>query len=95
MSKTIPLETPIIRGEQTITEVTLTKPNAGALRGASVSGLLQMDINALILVLPRVTTPTLTAADVANMDTADLCAMGLEVAGFFLPKSALADSPTT
>lgn len=94
-SKPTPLETTIVRGDQKIKEVTVTKPNAGALRGTSVSALIQMDVNALIVVLPRVTTPTLTTADVAAMDPVDLCALGVEVAGFFLPKEAQADIPTT
>lgn len=91
MEKPIPLETPIVRGEATITEVTLTKPNAGALRGTSLMAIAQMDVAALETVLPRVSTPTLTAHEVRNLDPADLMALGIEVAGFLLPKSALTD----
>ncbi len=93
MSTPITLDTPITRGEQQITTVTLTKPNAGALRGTNLTALLQMDVEALTLVLPRVSEPALTQADVRNMDPADLVQLGSAVAGFLLPKAAL--SPTT
>lgn len=90
----IPLDTPIVRENTKITEVTLTKPNAGALRGTTLMALSQMDVAALEIVLPRVSTPTLTAHEVRNLDPADLMALGIEVASFLLPKSALTDSPS-
>lgn len=92
---TITLETPIKRGDTTITEVTLTKPNAGALRGVALLPMLQMDVNALAMVLPRITSPTLTQPEVLAMDPADLMQFATEVTGFLLPKNALADIPTT
>lgn len=95
MSKTIALDTPIKRGDTTITEVTLNKPAAGALRGVALMPLLQMDVNALALVLPRISTPTLTAQEVLALDPADLMQLSTEVAGFLLPMSAKADIPTT
>lgn len=94
MNKPIQLETPIVRDGQKITELTLTKPNAGALRGVTLMAIAQMDVMALETVLPRVSNPTLTAHEVRNMDPADLMALGVEVAGFLLPKSALTDSPS-
>lgn len=79
---TVQLETPIVRGEQTITSVTLRKPVAGELRGLKLFDLVQMDVTALITVLPRISTPALTSNDVAFLDTADLMELGAEVAGF-------------
>lgn len=85
--KSITLDTPIQRGTETITAVTLRKPAAGELRGVALTDLLQMDVTALQKVLPRITQPTLTAADVAGMDPADLLQIGTEVSGFLLPKA--------
>lgn len=85
---TVQLETPIVRGEQTITSVTLRKPVAGELRGLKLFDLVQMDVTALITVLPRISTPALTSNDVAFLDTADLMELGAEVAGFFMTKAA-------
>lgn len=90
-SNTITLETPIQRGEQTITSITLRKPASGELRGLALSELLQLDVSALQKVLPRISSPTLTEQDVGRLDPADLVQMGSKVAGFLLPKSAQAD----
>ena len=51
------LDTPINRGDQTITRVQVRKPNAGALRGLSLVEVLQMNVTALQTLLPRVTEP--------------------------------------
>ncbi|MGQ5277846.1 phage tail assembly protein, partial [Xanthomonas arboricola pv. corylina] len=53
------------------------------------------DVTALATLLPRISSPTLTTADVNAMDPADLLAVGQEVALFFLPKAQReADFPT-
>lgn len=90
MSKTesITLEQPLQRGEQIIDQITIRKPAAGELRGIALVNLIQMDVDALARVLPRITEPTLTEADVNRMDPADLMQAGSVVAGFLLPASA-------
>ena len=45
---------------------------------------------ALITVLPRITTPSLSDHEIGTMDPADLFQCGLAVASFLLPKSAKA-----
>jgi hypothetical protein len=87
---TITLDTPIKQGETEITTIQLRKPAAGELRGVTLTDLLQMDVAALTRVLPRISSPTLTEANVWAMDPADLTQCGSAVAGFLLPKSALA-----
>ncbi|MFA1263643.1 phage tail assembly protein [Xanthomonas axonopodis pv. fascicularis] len=94
-SPAIPLDQPITRGEQTIADLKVRKPGAGELRGLKLAELLQMDVTALATLLPRISSPTLTTADVNAMDPADLLAVGQEVALFFLPKAQReAVSPT-
>ncbi|WP_153075774.1 phage tail assembly protein [Paraburkholderia bonniea] len=85
---TCTLDTPLKRGEQVITKVTLRKPDAGELRGTSLSDLVSLDVAALQKVLPRVSTPTLTEIDVARMDPADLVQLGGIFVGFLMPKAA-------
>ena len=92
---TVPLDTPIKRGEQVINALELRKPASGELRGVSLTQLLQMDVDALVTVLPRITTPTLTAADVRGMDPADLVQVGGEVAGFLLQKALKPEASPT
>ncbi|MBI6601655.1 MULTISPECIES: phage tail assembly protein [Pseudomonas] len=84
----INLDTPIIRGEQKIDQVTLRKPMSGELRGMTLSDLAQMDVLALRKVLPRISTPSLTDIEVGRMDPADLFQCGLAIAGFLLQRSA-------
>jgi len=82
----VQLDEPIKRGDQVIDVITLRKPKAGELRGLSLQEVLQLDVNSLQKLLPRISSPTLTEQDVANMDTADLVAVGTELVGFFVQK---------
>ena len=91
--KTVPLDTPISRGETTIGEVKIRKPMAGELRGLSLVELGQLNVNALASLLPRITMPTLTKPEVEALDPADLLAMGGVVGRFLLQKSRLTDAP--
>ena len=92
--KTIQLDTPIKRGKTEITEIVLRKPQSGALRGTRLQAIMDMDVNAMMTVIPRISAPTLTPQEMADLDPADLAAMSIEVVLFLLPKSAFADLPT-
>lgn len=85
----VKLENPILRGNTEITEIELRRPNAGTLKGVTLTAVLEMDVNALTTVLPRITNPALTQRDVQNLDPADLVALGSEVASFLAPKSVV------
>jgi len=82
----ITLDDPLTRGDETITTITLRKPNAGELRGVSLMELGQLDVAALHKLLPRITTPTLTEHDVSRLSLADLLAVATEIGGFFVRK---------
>jgi len=92
--KVVELDTPILRGKTEITSVTVRKPQSGALRGTRLQALLDMDVNALITVLPRITTPALTTAEINEMDPADLVSLSVEMVTFLLKKSVLSDLAT-
>ncbi|WJV52958.1 phage tail assembly protein [Prodigiosinella aquatilis] len=92
--KTVTLDTPLKRGDTTLTHITVRKPSAGALRGTRLQPLMEMDVNALTVILPRVTTPALTTAEVMELDPADLISLSVEVVSFLLPKSVRSDSLT-
>ncbi|MEZ0505644.1 phage tail assembly protein [Pseudomonas sp. Env-44] len=91
-NNTVNLDTPIRRGTTSIDSITLRKPNSGELRGVSLVELLQMDVGSLIKVLPRISSPSLTAVEVAGMDPADLLALSSKISGFLLQKSAMTDA---
>lgn len=89
---TVVLDSPIRRGVTTIDSVTLRKPSSGELRGVSLVELLQMDVASLIKVVPRISSPTLTAIEVSGMDPADLLALSSKISVFLLQKSAKTDA---
>ena len=91
-NNTVNLDTPIRRGTTSIESITLRKPNSGELRGVSLVELLQMDVGSLIKVLPRISSPSITAVEVAGMDPADLLALSSKISGFLLQKSAMTDA---
>ncbi|HFF1652817.1 MULTISPECIES: phage tail assembly protein [Providencia] len=88
---TITLDEPITRGTTTVTEVVVRKPNSGALRGVRLAALMEMDVDSAILVLPRVTAPALTKAELLMMAPADMVNLTKELVLFLLPKSVTMD----
>lgn len=92
--KAVQLDTPIKRGKTEITEIILRKPQSGALRGTRLQAIMDMDVGAMMMVIPRISTPTLTAQEMAELDPADLTALSVEVVTFLLKKSVLAGLPT-
>lgn len=87
---TVTLDAPIVSGDVTIDQVKIRKPQAGELRGLSLSALLNLDYAALENLLPRITIPTLTKAQIMAMDPSDFTQLGSEVMDFLLPKGAKA-----
>ncbi|MEY0278608.1 phage tail assembly protein [Providencia rettgeri] len=88
---TITLDEPITRGTTTVTDVVVRKPNSGALRGVRLAALMEMDVDSAILVLPRVTAPALTKAELLMMAPADMVNLTKELVLFLLPKSVTMD----
>ncbi|MCA3995649.1 phage tail assembly protein [Serratia marcescens] len=85
----VTLDTPIQRGETTIADVQVIKPNAGALRGVGLAAIANADVDALLVVLPRVTVPNLTKEECARLELPDLVALAGKVVGFLSPNSAV------
>ena len=81
---TVTLNKPIQRGDQTITEVTLTKPLGGALRGLSIQSLMQCDYNSVRTLVPRIASPQILETDFDAMEADDIAAFTGEVLGFFI-----------
>lgn len=82
------LETPIKRGETLITEIEVIRPNAGTLRGVRLADVANSDVDALMVVLPRITYPSLTTAECGRLELPDLVALAGRVIGFLSPKQA-------
>lgn len=88
LTEKVTLDSPIKRGEELITELTVRKPSSGELRGVALTDLLSMNVMALTKVLPRLTRPALTEQDVGRLDPADLVQLGSAVADFLVPKAS-------
>lgn len=87
----VELDTPIQRGETSIAAIQIRKPRSGELRGLSLVDLGQLKVDALTKLLPRISQPTLSEAEVGNMEPADLLACGAEIGSFLLQKSQRMD----
>lgn len=88
-SRTITLETPIKRGETSISSVTVRRPFGPALRGLSLAKLInQADYDSYEALIPRVTEPVITKLDIQSggLDPVDLVRLTEEIGYFFLPK---------
>lgn len=83
----IVLACPVKRGETEIGRIELSKPNAGALRGVRLADLAGSDVDALLMVLPRISQPTLTKTECLNLAPEDLISIAGVVIGFLSPKS--------
>lgn len=83
ITTTVPLSTPIKRNGGDIDALTLRKPAAGELRGLKLMDVMQMDVNAMGILLPRIAQPTITKADVDALELSDMVDLGVAVVGFF------------
>lgn len=80
---TVEFANPVEQAGTKITKVKMQKPKAGALRGLSLGAVFQMDVAAMITLLPRVTEPALAPATIEELELEDFRALALEVLGFF------------
>lgn len=78
----VTLNTGFSRGGQNITDITIFKPKANAMRGLSVTSILQGDVDSLIRLIPRISSPTMTEADVSSLDLNDLVQLQAGVISF-------------
>jgi Phage tail assembly chaperone proteins, E, or 41 or 14 len=83
-NRTISLQTPITRGEQSIPSLTLRQPKGGDLRGLSLAQLSQSDFNQVQTLVTRIANPSITKEEFANLDPADMMEISGEIVGFFL-----------
>lgn len=68
---TVILDVPLKRGDVEISEIQVTKPNAGSLRGIGLAALANADVDALITILPRITYPNLTKEECSRLELPD------------------------
>lgn len=87
----VTLDEPIQRGETMITEITLRRPYGPALRGISLSKLLNdAEYDVFEKLIPRISEPRIAPEDIAsgNLCPSDLLQIIGEITNFFIPKEA-------
>lgn len=91
----VKLKTGFKSGKSTITELTIRKPLTGDLRGIKLVDFIDLDVNSLAKVIPRITTPSIEEHEVFDLDLTDLSVIAQAVAGFLSEKSdnAKTESP--
>ena len=70
-NNTLTLSKAVTRDGKPVTAITLREPSAGELRGIKLFDLVQGDTGALIDLLPRISTPTLTKQEVLSLSLRD------------------------
>lgn len=90
MPETVILNQPIKRGDTEISEVTITDTmrQSGCLRGLRLFDVMQSDVDSLVKLLPRVTSPALTEVELTMMSTYDFVVLATAAVSFFGPNSA-------
>lgn len=88
----ITLNQPLKRSAGDIAQLTLHKPNSGALRGVSLQECVMMNTDAICVVIPRISDPKLTPQEMAMLDPSDLLQLGAALANFLLPPSLTAEA---
>jgi Phage tail assembly chaperone proteins, E, or 41 or 14 len=86
-NRSVSLNVPIMRGEQKIASLNLSKPQGGALRGLSLSNVMQADYIAIRTLVPRISNPPIRPDEFDALDPSDVMKIAGELLLFFIPKT--------
>lgn len=86
----VKLSKPVKIDGQEVQEIVVREPKAGEMRGLKVTGILQMEVDELLKLLPRITMPPLSGPQVADLSPADFTMLGTKALGFFVGKDQVA-----
>ncbi|HDR1103016.1 TPA: phage tail assembly protein [Pasteurella multocida] len=89
--RAIALSVAIQRGDQEIKEVQVLKPTVPALKGLKMFDVLQVDVNAMEILLPRITVPKLHKSDFAQMAVEDFTELATAAVSFLGKNSTEAE----
>lgn len=89
----IPLVEPLTIGGKEVTSIRLRRPQPGETRGLSLTQLLQMNVDAMMAVLPRISEPPLDRGTLATMDLSDFAELAGQVVLFFDRKAPTMQEP--
>ena len=78
-----------------VRKISLRKPRAGELRGLAVSEIVRMEVNSLIKLIPRISTPHFSEEQVGKLDPSELMDFGAKITTFFVKPAQMADLDLT
>ena len=82
-TKTAVLAQPIeVKDGAAITEVEVRKPFAGEMRGLSFSNIMELDVDSMVTLIPRISD--LTERQMINLDPVNMAPLFTAVVGFFV-----------
>ncbi|CAA0097546.1 Uncharacterised protein [BD1-7 clade bacterium] len=84
----IQLAVPLTRGDKTIEQITLRKPDTGSLRGLAISDVMRMDVDTLADLVPRI-SPDITKGEFLQLDPYDLGEISKSVIDFFTVRPSI------
>ncbi len=79
---TVTLSAPVMVDGEEVSRISLRGPKAGELRGVRLT---QMDTDALMKLLPRITQPPLSGAQLSGLKLSDFFALAAPAVGFLMP----------
>jgi len=88
-TKKVIFQTPIPFGKNPLKELILRRPMAGELRGTKLSRIAELDVDELFKIIPRISSPVVSEAQLNQLDSCDLMILAGEFAGFFSPKEPM------
>ncbi len=94
-TRTATLPDPIKIGDKKVREIVLREPMAGEMRGLKLADVLQLDVSAMITLIPRISSPPLTGAQVAGMAPRNFTAVTTQVMPFFATTEQMAQMGLT
>lgn len=83
-TKQITLEKGIKLGDNLITNISITKPLVGHLKGISIKNLIEMQTDEIAKLIPRVTQPSIPQHALDGMDFGEFLSLAGEVMGFLM-----------
>ncbi len=82
---TVTFAKPIERGEQKIESIQLREFSTGEIRGLNMVDLVQLQTDALITLVPRISLPPLTKNEVEALPPSEMFKIATEIANFLVP----------
>ena len=82
---TVTLRDPLSVGGKKIDSIHIREPKAGELRGIKLIDVMQMDVAAYEMLLPRITEPALSIEQVRDLSVGDMMAFMDTVGNVFNP----------